>query len=156
MPAPAAPLGTPSRTEPSPQPPALIAQSRAAIDVSEGKPDKTAEPPPPMPPRTRWSMPALSTLVLAAYASAATGLAIWWLFGQFLLWRLTRAARPVSSMVRDVFQEIAGRKGSHVRLFETDRIDLPVTYSLIHPVILLPRSLCAPGESNSLRYVLAH
>ncbi len=105
---------------------------------------------------SHWSIPASRTLVLASYAGAMTALAAWWLFGQVLLWRVTRAARPVPAAVRDVFLAIAGPAGERVRLLESNDIALPFTYTLACPVILVPTSLTDSAERDALRYVLAH
>ncbi len=104
----------------------------------------------------QWLLSTARTFVLASYAGAMTTIAAWWLFGQLLLWRVTRAARPVPAEVRDVFLAIAGPAGERVRLCESDNIALPFTFTLARPVILLPTSLCQSKESNALRYVLAH
>ena len=105
---------------------------------------------------SHWSIPTVRTLVLASYAGVMTAMAAWWLFGQVLLWRVTRAARPVPAEVRDVFLAIAGPAGERVRLFDTKNIALPFTYTLARPVILLPTSLADSTERDALRYVLAH
>ena len=52
--------------------------------------------------RTSWISVVLSTLadlrwrrlVLVAYTTASVGLLAWWVFGQAVLWHLTRGARP--------------------------------------------------------------
>ena len=80
--------------------------------------------------------------MLGLYAAAMAGFSAWWFFGQFMLWRVTRAARPVPSAVRDLLLAIAGPKGARVRLFASDKIALPFTYTLARPVILLPTTLC--------------
>jgi beta-lactamase regulating signal transducer with metallopeptidase domain len=104
----------------------------------------------------RWTPPAAHTVVLGAYAAVTAGLAAWWCFGQVVLWRVTRAARPVPGAVRDAFLGLAGPKGERVRLLESDRIALPFTYTWARPVVLLPTSLCDAAEPGALRYLLAH
>ena len=76
--------------------------------------------------------------------------------GQVVLWRVTRAARPVPTAVRDVFLGLTGPGGERVVLLESDRIALPFTYTWVRPVILLPTTLCDGREPGALRYVLAH
>ncbi len=46
------------------------------------------------------------TLTLAAYVAVSLGWIGWWLFGQLLLWRVARAARPVAPEVHEVFRRI--------------------------------------------------
>ena len=84
------------------------------------------------------------------------GLAAWWFCGQVVLWRVTRAARPASGAVRDVFLDLTGPAGKRVLLLESDRIALPFTYTWVRPVILLPTTLGDTDERCALRYVLAH
>jgi protocatechuate 3,4-dioxygenase beta subunit len=94
--------------------------------------------------------------LLGCYLAVAAGLAAWWLVGQVLLWRVTRAARPVPGAVRDAFLGLTGPGGERVVLLESDRIGQPFTYTWLRPVILLPSTLCDGGEPRALRYVLAH
>ena len=42
---------------------------------------------------------------------ALGALAAWWLIGQVLLWRVTRAATPVPPAIRDVFLGLSGQAG---------------------------------------------
>ena len=107
-------------------------------------------------PGWRWTVPPARTVLLGCYFAVAAGLAAWWFVGQVVLWRLTRAARPVPGAVRDVFLGLAGPGGERVVLLESDRIALPFTYTWARPVILLPSTLCDGAEPGALRYVLAH
>ena len=107
-------------------------------------------------PAARWHLPSARTVLLGSYFAVAAGLAIWWLVGQLLLWRVTRSARPVPEAIRDVFLGLAGPGSGRVVLLESDRIASPFTYTWRRPVILLPSSLCDGSEPGALRYVLAH
>ena len=62
-------------------------------------------------PVRRWTVPAARTFVLGLYAAATAGLAAWWLLGQVVLWRVTRAARPVPGAVRELFLGLTGPEG---------------------------------------------
>ena len=104
----------------------------------------------------RWTLPSVRMALLVCYFAAAAGLAAWWFIGQFLVWRVTRAARPVSKAVRDVFDGLTVAGGKRVILLESDRIAQPFTYTWLRPVILLPKALCDGSETGALRYVLAH
>ena len=61
--------------------------------------------------RAAWISVVLSTiadlqwrrLVLVAYTTASTGLLAWWVFGQAVLWHLTRGARPAPRAVGERF-----------------------------------------------------
>jgi len=105
---------------------------------------------------TRPAVPSWHVLALALYVPASAGLAAWWLIGQVLLWRIRRVARPVPPKVQEVFREIAGPAGQAVVLVESDLVQLPFTYTWARPVVVLPRALCAGGDSQELRFCLAH
>jgi beta-lactamase regulating signal transducer with metallopeptidase domain len=95
-------------------------------------------------------------IVLTAYGALSAGMAAWWLFGQMLLWRVTRAARPARPEICDAFCEISGPPGRDVFLLESDMVELPFTFTWARPVVVLPRSLCDAGGSQELRFCLAH
>ena len=101
-----------------------------------------------IPPASRGgTFPSAQTVLLGSYFAVAAGLAAWWLVGQFLLWRVTRSARPVPEAVRDVFHGLAGPGGGRVVLLESDRIAPPFTYTWRRPVILLALERSAMGAS---------
>jgi beta-lactamase regulating signal transducer with metallopeptidase domain len=96
-------------------------------------------------------------LALAGFAAISAGLLAWWLVGQALLWRVTRAARPVAPAVRAEFDAIAGPPGRRVRLLQSDRIAFPFTFTWARPVVILPTALGSDAVDNDLlRYCLAH
>jgi beta-lactamase regulating signal transducer with metallopeptidase domain/uncharacterized GH25 family protein len=97
-----------------------------------------------------------TTLALTAYAALSAGWATWWLLGQILLWRITRSARPVPPEIHNVFGEICGPTGRAVRLLESEIAQLPFTFTWAVPVIVLPAALCDGGNSQELRFCLAH
>ena len=132
------------------QPEAMTAGSaRTGSAVTPGEPAEST-------PAARWRFPSAQTVLLASYFAVAFGMAAWWLVGQFLLWRVTRSARPVPEAVRAVLLGLAGPGSGRVVLLESDRIASPFTYTWCRPVILLPTSLCDGSEPTALRYVLAH
>ena len=106
--------------------------------------------------RRGWPHSPGMSLALTAYAAVSAGLAAWWLLGQILLWRVTRVARPVPPEIHEVFRDIKGPAGRAVLLLESDTVDLPFTYTWARPVIVLPRALCDGGDSQELRFCLAH
>jgi beta-lactamase regulating signal transducer with metallopeptidase domain len=95
-------------------------------------------------------------LALAAYVLMTATFAAWWLLGHAMLWRLRRSARPVSRHIRELFEDISGAEGQRVALLESDSIKLPFTYTWLRPVIVLPSEFCARGDSQELRFCLAH
>ena len=86
----------------------------------------------------------------------SAALAGWWLLGQMILWRISRASRSVPLVIEQVFREISGPAGSGVVLQESQTVALPFTFTWVRPVIILPSRLCADGDSNELRFCLAH
>jgi beta-lactamase regulating signal transducer with metallopeptidase domain len=96
------------------------------------------------------------TFVLAAYTAMSAGLAAWWLLGQFLLWRITRNAQPVPLAIREIFHTISGAAGRGVLLQVGQSVELPFTFTWLRPVIVLPTALCDWGDSDELRFCLAH
>ena len=94
------------------------------------------------------------TVLLSAYAALSLGWIAWWLIGQVLIWRITRAARLVSPTIHEVFLEISGPAGHRVTVLESATDDLPFTFTWLRPVIVLPTALCADGDSQELRFCL--
>jgi len=131
-----------------PPAPALRAE-RAEQDVaSSARPSEPAS--------TSGAGRSWQFVALAAYCTASIVLAVWWLVGIALLGRIHRAARPVTPQVRETFLGIAGPAGDAVVLLESDRIQLPFTYTWARPIIVLPQSLCAASDTRELRFCLAH
>jgi beta-lactamase regulating signal transducer with metallopeptidase domain len=95
-------------------------------------------------------------IAISAYAAASTGLVVWWLLGQMLLWRIVRAARPVPPDVQAEFLQISGPAGRSVVLLENATVTLPFTYTWWRPVVLLPGALCDGSGGDELRFCLAH
>ena len=98
---------------------------------------------------------SMAQWIALAYVTGA-GLVIgWWLVGVAQLCRLLAGAVPVSSDVNDLFRTIAGPSGKRVCLLSSQRIPLPLTFTLWRPFIVLPAPLEAEGVA-ALKYCLAH
>lgn len=97
-----------------------------------------------------------ATLGFSALVASTGTLAGWWLLGQVMLLRVSGAARPAPSRVRDRLLAISGPSGRRVRLLESDRIAFPFTYTWARPTILLPSGLCADAVGQELEYALGH
>ncbi len=95
-------------------------------------------------------------LLVTAYLALAGCLAAWRLVGAVRLWQLSRTTYPASEAVAAVFEQVAGPVGLRVRLVASDRIDLPITFGWLRPVIVLPGSLCRAANDPALRDRLAH
>jgi beta-lactamase regulating signal transducer with metallopeptidase domain len=100
--------------------------------------------------------PSVPVVVALGYAGIALGLGLWWLVGAIKLLRLRAGAAPAPQCVMDLFRQVAGPAGERVRLLVSDRLDLPVTFRGLRPVILLPAALCRDDDAAALRYGLAH
>ncbi len=103
-----------------------------------------------------WSAVSWEVIVLAVYAFLSIAWAAWWLLGHALLWRITRAARPVRPQIQDLFHEIGGHEAHRAVVLESDTVTLPFTFTWIRPVIVLPSALCSEADSRELRFCLAH
>jgi beta-lactamase regulating signal transducer with metallopeptidase domain len=142
----------------------IFIAARTEQSVEENTPAVAPRPPSsePAPPPAEASQPAAAArvatpaMLVAAYGALAVGFAIWWLAGVVKLVLLIRSTGPVPAHVAVLFQQIAGSAGARVRLLTSERIDLPLTFTLQRPVIVLPLSLCRSGETADLRYCLAH
>src|SRR5262249_7859075 len=122
-------------------------------------PPLSSEPAPAIQETPRPATAALvapPAMLVAAYGALALGFAIWWLAGLVKLVRLIRSTVPVPAQVAALFRLITGDQGKSVRLLASDRIDLPLTFTLRQPIIVLPLSLCTTAEAADLRYCLAH
>ena len=58
--------------------------------------------------------------------------------------------------VYELFLQISGPAGREVVLLESDTVKLPFTFTWLRPVIVLPTALCNGGDSQELRFCLAH
>jgi hypothetical protein len=85
---------------------------------------------------------------LAGFAAASAGMAAWWLLGQILLWRVTRAAGPVSPEIHEVFRAISGPAGQAVRLLESDWVDLLCGSAWRTSALASSATTLAPGTSR--------
>ncbi len=72
-------------------------------------------------------------LVPGLYLAAAAGMAAWWLFGQLLLWRVTRAATAGARSRPRRFLTISGTGRRSGPAAGSDRIALPFTFTWIRP-----------------------
>ncbi|MGE0759946.1 MAG: M56 family metallopeptidase [Pirellulaceae bacterium] len=102
--------------------------------------------------------PWLTTRRLAAAYVLGSGLAIvWLLIGRLALRRLQRTAHPADPWLNGLYASVlpAGI-GRRPRLLISDRCGRPLSFGLLQPVILLPRSLCHRHHAGALRHVLRH
>ncbi len=94
-------------------------------------------------------------MILAAHWLGASAWVGCWCVGHWVLLRVVRSARPVPAEVHARFLAIAGPSGAGVRLLETDRVRLPITFTWLRPTIILPLDL-ARDRGEELRFALAH
>jgi beta-lactamase regulating signal transducer with metallopeptidase domain len=150
--------GAPAAAIGLPQPSAPIPARLAEPSVRKERPERLVADPTQPANAAPAPTPALSweIVALAAYGAASIALALWWLVGLAVLWRIRRAAVPVPSQVREIFREIVGPAGNTVILLESELVQLPFTYTWARPIVILPRSLCGGEDIRELRFCLAH
>jgi hypothetical protein len=108
-----------------------------------------------------WCIPAsigslpFRPMIVVAYAITAAGLFIWWLVGQFMLSRLYLAATTAPTTVVKLFREVAGPAGNRVCLLESERIEVPFTFTAWRPVIVLPVAFATRNDAATARFCLA-
>jgi beta-lactamase regulating signal transducer with metallopeptidase domain len=155
----AAPLSDPS----SAVTPADLLQERAALGappvaagVGLGNSSENGGTDMAITPAGRVALPPLPTMILLGHAVVLVFLLGRGLLGVLRLRWLLRRAAPVSEELREVFLQIAGRRGQGVRLLACDAIEVPLMCALWRPTILLPQEVCRSGDALALRYCLAH
>jgi beta-lactamase regulating signal transducer with metallopeptidase domain/protocatechuate 3,4-dioxygenase beta subunit len=93
--------------------------------------------------------------IASAYGCLVAGYSVWWLLGVVQLFRLRMASVPAAPAVIAEFRRIAGAGGDRVRLLVSERMQLPLTFTWLRPVIILPAQLCQES-GGALRFCLAH
>ena len=114
--------------------PALTASTEQGI---EGEMEAVAAPEPVTPPPTR--RPA-GDLVLMALAAGVAVRALWLLIGAYGLRRLRRDASPLEPLPAGV-REAQARIGARAGMYVSRRVSGPITFGLIHPVVVFPRAV---------------
>jgi beta-lactamase regulating signal transducer with metallopeptidase domain len=106
---------------------------------------------------TRWqrgaavrAFPFVLALIGACWGAA------WLAIGLFRLRGLLGRCRPASPEVQRLLREIQGDSTRPVELLTSTEIQIPFTYGIRRPVIVLPASLDWSSEPAALRYCLAH
>jgi len=110
---------------------------------------------PPAAPRRMypWAM------LLMGYAAGLVGFLAWIGMGRTRIRRWVRSAAPVlDGRVRSTFE--AAREtiglGRDFLVLESDRVPAPMSYGLVHPVVLLPRGLAGRLSELELRALAIH
>ena len=102
------------------------------------------------------SIRLLEAVLVVLYLVAVAGMCAFWIVGMWQRVRLERNARPASAEVLDVFREVAGRDADHVRVLVSDRNGGPITWGIVHPVIVVPSRFAENPPSAQMRWCLAH
>src|SRR5262249_22318456 len=141
--------GVPLRAEPAAPPPQ---HSRTAPSLAPA-----AEAPAAPAPAASWpAWFSVSVGIVLAYLAVVVGLGLRRLIGLVQLLRLQKSAYPAPPLAANLLAQIAGPAGANVRLLASDHIELPLTFRGWRPIILLPGDLCRSGDTQALRYCLAH
>ena len=115
-------------------PPALTAST---VEVIEGGLEAVAAPESDTPPPMRRP---IGDLVLMALVGGVAARGLWLLIGAYGLRRLRRDATPLEPLpaaVRDAQARIGARAGMYV----SRRVSGPLTFGVIHPVVVFPRAV---------------
>lgn len=150
---------TPHPFPSSPPPNAMPFLAASPAEAALSPVDTQAEASSPGSERKPIVLPPLSLLVALAYCAGATFLLLRWLIGAMQLRRLHRSGLPAPVEVSALFADLAGSAGRRVRLLVSDRVQVPLTFGLRRPVILLPVGQAFQPDARSdarLRYGLAH
>ena len=107
----------------------------AVVQAGEAAP--SSEAPAAALPHASWS---LGSLVLFALAAGVALRALWLTVGAWTLGRLRRSAAPLVPLPA-AFSQAEERLGVHADVYVSDRIAGPVTFGLIHPVVIVPPSV---------------
>lgn len=103
-----------------------------------------------------WKPRILQQALLAGYALTALFFFARWLCGVCRLRALARAARPAPAEAYRLLAELAGSSNLNVQLLASSRLDAPIAFGWLRPVIVLPEALCNGDDDAALRYCLAH
>ena len=96
-------------------------------------------------------------ILAASYAAGLLGCIVWLLTGHVLLARSQRIATAPDKWLQDLYESVAsGRRAKRASLLVSSACRRPAVYGLWRPVIILPRDLCRPENSEQLRHVLRH
>ena len=137
---------------PATAPPAVARPGSAGIGAAE-----SASPDPATPPAASWS-----SVLLGIWGVGAVAFAAWSLASIWNIRRLVAQATPVTARnwldpLRDVCARLDIRRP--VRLLQSDRVAMPMTWGWRQPVILLPATASewqSPRRTVVLRHELAH
>ena len=88
-------------------------------------------------PRAAWS---LRVLVLVTLVAGVAMRALWLTMGAWTLGRLRRTATPLVPLPA-AFSQAEERLGVHAGVYVSDRVAGPVTFGVIQPVVIVPRSV---------------
>lgn len=148
----------PAAAPPSTPAPADFAINPTGLDPAPTHARTETAKPPANPTPTDKPAPHLAidprVVLPAAHLVGASAWVGWWCVGQWALRRVVRSARPVPPEVQAHFLAIAGPDGLRVRLLQTDRVRLPITFTWLRPTIILPTDLAQ--AQDELRFALAH
>ena len=139
-------------SRPATAPPAAARRGGAGIGAAE-----TASPDPATPPAASWSSVLLGIWGVGAVAFAAWSLASIWNIRRLVAQATPVTARDWLEPLRNVCARLDIRRP--VRLLQSDRVPMPMTWGWRQPVILLPATASewqSPRRTVVLRHELAH
>ena len=115
-------------------PPALTAST---VEVIEDSLEAGAAPESDTPPPMRRP---IGDLVLMALAGGVAARGVWLLIGAYGLRRLRRDASPLEPLPAGV-RDAQARIGARAEMYVSRRVSGPLTFGVIHPVVVFPRAV---------------
>jgi beta-lactamase regulating signal transducer with metallopeptidase domain/membrane-associated protease RseP (regulator of RpoE activity) len=103
-----------------------------------------------------FAWPQLLLVVAWLYPAGIAIFAWRWVRAQVALRRIAKQASPAPASVSRLVKSMARSLRASPRILISERLTIPATWGLLHPKILVPASLCEPGEEARLRCILAH
>ena len=104
----------------------------------------------------KWRVGWPRTLA-ALYGVGVVVCMVWLSAGHVLLARTERIATAPDAWLEDLYASVtSGRGVKRARLLVSSGCRRPAVYGIRRPVIMLPRELCRPENSERLRHVLRH
>lgn len=138
---------TPAETKES------VLQPRAAmVDAAPGEAGRVQTP---ARPGFHPGMAVLGSLAAVAFLAGAAFFLSRWLLGYLAVIRIVQSARAAPSLVKEAFARVAGPR-SRARVLVSPRVQVPLSFGLLRPTVILPTMLCGADAADRLHWVLAH
>lgn len=99
---------------------------------------------------------SFADVAVGVYLVAMVALLLWWMAGLWRRFALGRSATVAGNELQAVFDRMATPGRRRVRLLDSGRLQSPLTWGLVHPVIVVPARFASNVDDPQLRWSLAH